>query len=155
LKTFPKLDFPEVDLKLKHADGQTYVFDQIRKKWLLLTPEEWVRQHLVNYLVAFKKYPASLISLESGLKYNTLNKRSDVLVYDKNSKPFLLAECKSTEIAINQKVIEQVSMYNTSIKATNLLVTNGLKHYCWTYNTTLNKFELLQQIPEFITILNH
>lgn len=152
LKTFKKLNFPEFEPKLKYKNNQTFILDSIRKKWLLLTPEEWVRQHLVNYLLTIKNYPASLISLETGLKYNSLQKRSDILVYNKAGNPFLLVECKSTEVTINQKVIDQVSVYNKSIHATFLCVTNGLKHYCWTFNKITSEFEILKQIPDFVEI---
>lgn len=150
MKTYKKLNFPEFEPKLKNENNQTFVLDHIRKKWLLLTPEEWVRQHLVNYLITIKNYPASLISLEAGLKYNSLQKRSDILVYSKSRKPFLLVECKSTDVIINQKVIDQVSVYNKSINATFLCVSNGLKHYCWTFNKMNSEFEILNQIPDYI-----
>jgi len=149
LKTFATLNFPEVELKTKQEGVGLFVFDGIRKKWLVLTPEEWVRQHLVNYLVTHKSFPPSLISLEAGLKYNALSKRSDVLVYNKLGKPMLIIECKAPEVAITQKVIEQVSVYNKTIGAAYLCVSNGLKHYCWTFNTILNKFDFLQKIPHF------
>jgi hypothetical protein len=152
LKTFASLNFPEINLKTKEEQNTPFVFDFIRKKWLVLTPEEWVRQHLVNYLVTQKGFPASLISLEAGLKYNELKKRTDVVVYNKLGKPFMILECKAPEIAITQKVIEQVSMYNKTIGASFLCVTNGLKHYCWSFNILAQKFEFLQQIPDFTEI---
>lgn len=154
MKPFETLNFPEADLKIKYEQLKPYVFDAIRKKWLLLTPEEWVRQHLVNYLITYKNYPASLISLESGLKYNALSKRTDVLVYNKSGKPLLVLECKAPEVAITQKVIEQVSVYNKTIAAAYLCVTNGLKHYCWTFNQITQKFDFLNQIPDFEEIAN-
>lgn len=149
MKTLQKLNFPEFELKIKNDVGQTFVFDSIRKKWLVLTPEEWVRQHLIHYLVSYKNYPPALISLEAGLKYHTLAKRTDVLVYDKNARPYLLVECKSAEVIINQKVVEQVSMYNKSVEAPFLCVTNGIKHYCWAVHNASGNFEMLNQIPEF------
>ncbi len=149
MKTFEKLNFPEVSLKIKYENVKPLVFDAIRKKWLVLTPEEWVRQHLVNYLIIHKNYPGSLISLEAGLKYNALSKRTDILVYNKMGNPLLVLECKASEVAITQKVIEQISVYNKTIGATYLCVTNGLKHYCWTFNEAQNKFDFLQQIPDF------
>lgn len=149
MKTFEKLNFPESSLKIKYDNLKPFVFDSIRKKWLVLTPEEWVRQHLINYLIIHKNYPASLISLEAGLKYNTLSKRTDVLVYNKSGKPFLIIECKAPKISIDQKVIEQIGVYNKTKDATYLCVTNGLKHYCWSYNEIENKFIFLQEIPDF------
>ncbi len=149
MKTFEKLNFPESSLKLKYDNLKPFVFDNIRKKWLLLTPEEWVRQHLVNYLVTHKNYPSSLISLEAGLKYNNLVKRTDLLIYNKMGVPLIIFECKASKGAINQKVIAQISVYNKTIGAAYLCVTNGLKHYCWTIVEAQNKFEFLQQIPDF------
>ena len=149
MKTFEKLNFPESSLKLKYDNLKPFVFDNIRKKWLLLTPEEWVRQHLVNYLVTHKNYPSSLISLEAGLKYNKLVKRTDLLVYNKMGLPLIIFECKASKVAIDQKVIAQISVYNKTIGAAYLCVTNGLKHYCWTIVETQNKFDFLQQIPDF------
>jgi hypothetical protein len=149
MKTFEKLNFPEASLKIKYENVKPFVFDDIRKKWLVLTPEEWVRQHLVNYLIIHKSYPGSLISLEAGLKYNALSKRTDILVYNKMGNPLLVLECKASEVAITQKVIEQISVYNKTIGATYLCVTNGLKHYCWTFNEAQNNFDFLKQIPDF------
>jgi hypothetical protein len=149
MNAFERLNFPEVILKIKYENESPFVFDTIRKKWLVLTPEEWVRQHLVNYLVTQKSYPSSLISLEAGLKYNALSKRTDVLVYNKLGKPLMVLECKATKVPINQKVIEQISVYNKSIGANYLCVTNGIKHYCWTFNVSEHQFNFLQQIPNF------
>lgn len=149
MKNFERLNFPDTSLKIKYDKEKPYVFDQIRKKWLLLTPEEWVRQHLVNYLITFKHYPASLISLEAGLKYNALSKRTDMLVFNKLGKPLMVLECKASEVAISQNVIEQVSRYNKTIQAKYLCVSNGLKHYCWTYNEEAQNFDFLNQIPDF------
>ena len=145
MKTFDTLNFPEARLKLKETNGKTFVLDLIRKKWLQLTPEEWVRQHMINYLINNKSYPASLFSLEAGLTYNGLKKRSDILVYGINRKPLLLVECKSTSVAINQQVVEQVSVYNTALGAAYLCVTNGLKHYCWNKDEENVKFQFFNE----------
>lgn len=149
IKSFERLNFPEVSLKVKYQNLKPFVFDSIRRKWLVLTPEEWVRQHLVNYLITNKNYPVSLMSLEAGLKYNALSKRTDLLVYNKLGNPLIVFECKASDVAINQKVIEQISVYNKTIGATYLCVSNGLKHYCWTFNQTENNFTFLAQIPDF------
>lgn len=152
MKTFERLNLPDVELKIKEENQNTFVFDFIRKKWLVLTPEEWVRQHLVSYLIIHKHFPASLISLEAGLKYNSLNKRTDILIYNKLGKPLLIIECKAPEVPISQKVLAQVSIYNKTIKAHFLCVTNGIKHYCWTFNSLTNKFDFQKQIPDFADI---
>jgi hypothetical protein len=149
LNNFERLNFPDTALKIKYENDRAFVFDNIRKKWLLLTPEEWVRQHLVNYLITFKHFPASLISLEAGLKYNTLAKRTDLVVYNKLGKALMVIECKASEVSISQQVIEQVSRYNKTIGAKYLCVSNGLKHYCWSFNEEMQQFDFLTEIPDF------
>ncbi|MFY8028019.1 MAG: type I restriction enzyme HsdR N-terminal domain-containing protein [Bacteroidia bacterium] len=149
MKTSDILNLPAAPLRLEEKNGKTFVFDLIRKKWLQLTPEEWVRQHMINYLINNKSYPASLFSLEAGLTYNGLKKRSDILVYGINRKPLLLVECKSTSVAINQQVVEQVSVYNTALGAAYLCVTNGLKHYCWNKDEATGNFQFFNEIPDY------
>ena len=147
--TAKPLNLPEYDFPLKNEKNVTYIFDTIRKKWLVLTPEEWVRQHFVNYLVNHKNYPASLISLESGLSYNKRSKRSDILVYNKDAQPFLIIECKAAHVPINQNVIDQVSVYNKTINAKFVSVSNGLVHYFWSFNSNTNQFDFLKDVPDF------
>ena len=125
------------------------IFDAIRKKYVVLTPEEQVRQHLINYLVTEKNYPAMLISVELPLKYAQLKKRSDVLVSNRNGLPLMLVECKSPDVSITQKVFEQIAIYNLTIKAPYLMVTNGLKHYCMIAATEKSPVRFLDTIPEY------
>ena len=138
------------EFKFKEIEGKKYIFDSFRSKYVVLTPEEWVRQNFLNYLVIQKKYPKKLIKLESGLKYNKLNKRSDILVYNRQGKPFLLVECKAQEVPIDQKVIEQISRYNLIIKATFCCVTNGLKSYCFQTDFENNKTSQIHEVPDLI-----
>ncbi|HLO46179.1 MAG TPA: type I restriction enzyme HsdR N-terminal domain-containing protein [Leadbetterella sp.] len=135
--------------KIKEIDGKAYIFDIIRKKYIYLTPEEIVRQNFLDYLISEKKYSKNLIKLESQIKYNTLEKRSDILVYDISGQPFLLVECKADSVAINQKTIEQASRYNLQMKAPYLCVTNGLKTFCFEVNFEKNTFVQLSNIPDF------
>lgn len=135
--------------KIKEIDGKAYIFDIIRKKYIYLTPEEIVRQNFLDYLISEKKYSKNLIKLESQIKYNTLEKRSDILVYDLSGQPFLLVECKADSVAINQKTIEQASRYNLQMKAPYLCVTNGLKTFCFNVNFEKNTFVQLSNIPDF------
>ncbi len=118
-----------------------------------MTPEEWVRQHLINYLVTEKKYPASLISVETPLKYVRMNKRSDVIVSDRNGNPLLLAECKAPEVAVTQKVFEQIAVYNLTINAVCMLVTNGMEHYCLRAALSAELVRFLDEIPDYGTLL--
>jgi hypothetical protein len=144
-----RLNLPEFDYKVKKADGKIWIFDVIRKKFLVLTPEEWVRQHFVNYLISELKYPKSLIRIEGGLTYNQLSKRSDIVVFDREGKPWMLVECKSTDQKINQSVLRQASAYNATLKAKYLTVTNGILHFCASTNWEENKIELLTALPAF------
>lgn len=123
--SFP-LKYPPFDVRLKKLNDQTWIFDIIRKKWLLLTPEEWVRQHLLNFLVREKKIPASTISIEKELQLNDLKKRYDVVVYTRELKPYLIIECKAPYITLDKQVIEQALRYNLTIKADLLMISNGI-----------------------------
>ena len=143
------LNFPAFDVRTKAEGKRTLIFDSIRKKYVALTPEEWVRQHLIHYLIAQKNYPATLISVETSLKYANVDKRSDVLVHNRNGQPLMLAECKAPEIAINQKVFEQIAIYNLAIQAPCLMVTNGLQHYCLTAASDSSPTCFLNEIPDY------
>jgi hypothetical protein len=144
-----ELNLPSYSFKLKQDKDKTYVFDAIRKKYVLLTPEEWVRQHIIQFVIQEKKYPASLVAVEIGLKYNQLQKRADVLVYNNSGKPLLLIECKAPEVKITQEVFHQIALYNMTYKVAYLLVTNGLEHYCCVMDYTNNTYQFLQDIPEY------
>ena len=129
-----ELNLPSFESNIKNENGQQVIFDIIRKKFLVLTPEEWVRQHFVHFLINHHNYSKSLINCEQSLTYNGRSKRSDILVYDKEAKPFLLIECKAPDVKLNQGVVEQVSVYNSEIGAPYVLITNGLKMFCWEIN---------------------
>lgn len=143
------LNLPPYQFKLKQQGIRTQIFDSIRKKYVVLTPEEWVRQNFLQYLIQEKKYPASLIAVEAGLKYNQLQKRMDVLVYDKQGSPHLMVECKAPEVKITQDVFDQIARYNMVFKVKYLVVTNGLHHFCCLMDYTQNTYLYLEQIPVF------
>jgi hypothetical protein len=126
-----KLNLPAFDSTLRKKEGKVYIFDNIRKKFIILTPEEWVRQHFINYLINHLHYPRSLFRIEGGLTYNQLQKRSDILLHDRSGKPWMLIECKSPDVKITQKVFNQVAVYNKTIGAPYVGVTNGLVQYCF------------------------
>jgi hypothetical protein len=126
-----RLNLPHADLRIREAEGIHYVFDIIRKKEVILTPEEWVRQHFLHLLVHHLHYPKSMINLEAGLTYFKSAKRSDILVYDRLGNPFLIVECKEPDTSINMEAVNQVSVYNKIVTASYLAVTNGLKHFIW------------------------
>lgn len=144
-----ELIFPSFDHKLSSQKGKTTIFDVIRKKYIVLTPEEWIRQHLIHYLVQHINYPRSLISVEDGLKVNKLQKRSDVIVYDRKGDTFLLVECKSAKIKISQKDMNQLSVYNQKYKAQYLALTNGLSLVVCKMDYNTRTFEFLDGLPDF------
>lgn len=123
------LNLPPYPFKIIEKGGKYYIFDVIRKKELVLSPEEWVRQHFVQYLIHQYKISKNFISLEKGLKLNDLQKRTDILVYDENGNPQLIVECKAPNVAITQEVFDQVARYNMVYKVKYIAVTNGLEHY--------------------------
>ena len=133
-------------MRLKKLAEQTYIFDFIRKKWLILTPEEWVRQHLLNYLVSEKKIPASSISIEKELVLNDLKKRYDIVVYTRQLKPYLIVECKAPYIALNKEVVEQALRYNLTVKADLLMISNGVSDLV--FNIRNEVLELPAGIPD-------
>jgi hypothetical protein len=144
-----KLNLPPFDYKIKTENSGNRIFDIIRKKYLLLTPEEWVRQHFVHYLIEHCHYPRSLISIETGLKYNQLRKRSDIIVYDKSGIPFLLVECKSADIQISKNAVFQATTYNQTVRAPYLVVTNGMGFICAKTGGEIDQLKWLDSLPPF------
>lgn len=143
-----QLNLPSYVYKIKETDGKTYIFDAIRKKYLVLTPEEWVRQHFINLLLNHYGYSKSLLRLEGGLSYNKLLKRTDIVVFDNEAKPFLLVECKAADVPINRAVIEQASRYNLTMRCPFLVVTNGISTFCFKINFETGKYEQLKDLPK-------
>ena len=144
-----KLNLPSYDFKFKTVNQKTQIFDSIRKKYIMLTPEEWVRQNFISFLTIEKKYPASLIAVESGLRYNTQKKRSDIVIYSNQGKPFIIIECKAPEVAITNETFEQISRYNSTLKLELGIVTNGMQHFCFKIDYEANTFEFLSDIPSY------
>ncbi|MEM8568355.1 MAG: type I restriction enzyme HsdR N-terminal domain-containing protein [Bacteroidota bacterium] len=142
-----RLNLPEVEFKIREKEENHEIFDVIRKKYIHLTPEEWVRQHFIHYLISHLNYPRSLIKVESGLIYNTLVKRSDILAYSSDGKPLLLVECKSFKKPINQGTLVQATTYNKMISAPYLALTNGLNHFCYTQKE--GTYTSLKEIPTY------
>lgn len=143
------LNFPRFDFRFKKTEESLLVFDVIRKKFVLLQPEEWVRQHVVHFLLTTKGYPKSLMNVEKQLKVNNLSKRYDVVVFNPDGSIFLLVECKAPQVKITQDVFDQIARYNQCLGATYLMVTNGLEHYYCQMDYTLEKYTFLKEIPDF------
>ena len=125
------LNLPTFGYKVKDVNGKPYIFDMIRKKFVSLTPEEWVRQHFIHLLISHYGYPKSLFAIETGMKYNALSKRTDIMVLSNTGSPFLLVECKAPFVTVGEATLAQISRYNFTLQPTYLAVTNGLKHYCF------------------------
>lgn len=143
------LNLPEFKPKIQKVKGILYIFDPTRKKYLLLTPEEWVRQSLVAYLVHSRQYPQSLISIERGLKYEKRQKRSDIVVYDRMGQAFLLIECKAMYIPMDQKVLEQAAQYNHVLQAPYLAVTNGQDCLAYATDWQNQEMQILDSLPAY------
>jgi hypothetical protein len=135
-------------LRLKKEAGIIYVFDFIRGKWLMLLPEELVRQLLIIYLIEEKNYSKNVIAVERGLKVNNLNKRCDLLIFDSDTKPTMLVECKAPKVKITQDVFRQIAIYNMSFEVDYLLVTNGVQTYCCQMDYEQKSWTFLNEIPE-------
>src|SRR5688500_89897 len=144
-----KLNLPSFEYNIREINGKAAIFDVLRKKFVVLTPEEWVRQHFVNFLINHYSYPKSLIRLESGLKYKQLQKRSDIQVFDREGNIFLIVECKSADVKISQNTFEQVARYNFTLKAKFVAITNGMKHFCCSIDHEKQKYEFVKDLPEF------
>jgi hypothetical protein len=144
-----KLNFPSYSFRFKNSENKVAIFDAIRKKFIILTPEEWVRQHTVRFLLEEKSYPKSYLNVEKILKINDLNKRYDIVVFQPNGTIFLLVECKAPEVNITQQTFDQIARYNLTLKAKYLMVTNGLNHYFCQMDFEKEKYVFLKELPEF------
>ncbi len=139
------INYPEPGFRIRQEDGKDLIFDSLRKKWIVLTPEEWVRQNFVQYLLQVKNYPATLIAIEKEINLGELKKRFDILVYDKNHQPWMMIECKAAAIKLDEKVLEQILRYNISIPVNYLIVTNGSRCFGWI--RLAGKLDLITEMP--------
>lgn len=145
----PSLNLPNYPFRLKREGGALFIFDELRKKFLVLTPEEWVRQHVVQFLIREKQFPRTLIKLEGGLKLNTLQKRTDLVIFDRMGQSLVIVECKAPHVKITQDVFDQIARYNMIHKAEWLMVSNGLNHYCCRINFEQNTYSFVPELPDF------
>ena len=149
MKKLPTLSLPIYKLKLKTVEEKTHIFDEVRKKYLLLTPEEWVRQNFIHYLNKEKKYPLGLMGVEQMVKYNSLKTRADIVIYNLEGKPNVIVECKAPEVKITQDTFNQIAKYNSQLKVKYLIVTNGMKHFCCQMDYENNKITFLEDVPTY------
>ncbi len=143
------LNFPKFDYRFKSTENKVSIFDIIRKKFVILQPEEWVRQHCVHYLITQRNYPKSLINVEKELTINGLKKRYDIVVFNPDGSIFLMVECKAPKITINQATFDQIARYNLKINALYLMVTNGINHYYCQMDFEKEQYTFLQDIPSY------
>lgn len=146
-----KLNLPAYNFNIKREQNANYVFDNIRKKYVQLTPEEYVRQHLIHHLVKDLGYPASRIAVERGLSYNGLKKRFDLLVFGNGTQPLLMIECKAPDIALDQDTLMQVAVYNSRFGCPFLLITNGM-HHVWVHLRPGQSPLMHETIPTYVAL---
>ena len=144
-----ELNLPKFEPKLKKIGGGIFIFDQIRKKYLSLTPEEWVRQNFLNYLINHKRYPRALMENEAIIKLNNMTRRCDTVVYNNNLKPLAIVEYKRPDVKIDQVVFDQIVRYNIVLRVDFLIVSNGLSHFCCKMNYENQSHTFLESIPEY------
>lgn len=143
------LNLPETDLKIINKDGRLHVFDILRRKYVSLTPEEWVRQQFVHFLILHKGYPIECIGNEISITLNNTKKRCDSVVYGRNAKPTMIIEYKSPQTEITQNVFEQISRYNIRLKVKWLIVSNGMRHYCCRIDYDNGTYQFVEDVPSF------
>jgi hypothetical protein len=151
LPILPQLNLPGYSFRIKTQGQRKYIFDKIRKRYVVLTPEEWVRQNMVMYLVGEKKFPSSLMAVEMHLTINGMAKRADIILFSKQGKPLIIVECKSPSVKISQAVFDQAALYNMDMKVQYLLVTNGMVHYCARLDHTAGTWSFLPDIPDYVS----
>jgi len=144
-----QLNLPSFKYKLKNSENKVFIFDVIRKKYIQLTPEEWVRQHWVHHLINQKNYPKSLVSVEKQLLINNLKKRTDIVVYNNLGKPHLIVECKAPSVKITQSVFDQIARYNLSLQAKYLVLSNGINHFFTAFNSQTKSVSKIDDIPKY------
>jgi len=143
-----RIEYPSFPFRIREEEGKELIFDELRRLWVRLTPEEWVRQNFLQYLVQTMRYPASLIAVERELKLGELRKRFDVLVYNRQHMPWLMVECKAMEVNLDESVLQQVLRYNIAVPVPFLVVTNG--HYCAGFEKREQQLQPLDILPVFI-----
>jgi len=141
------IDYPKPEFRIKKEGKKEFIFDSLRKKWLLLTPEEWVRQNFIQYLIRVKDYPSSLIALEKEIQLGELRKRFDILVYNATHQPWMMIECKGPDIKLNDAVLQQILRYNISVPVSLIIITNGKLTYGW--QKMRIDLELINEIPDW------
>jgi hypothetical protein len=149
-----ELNLPVFSFRIKEEKSKSFIYDEFRKKYVTLTPEEWVRQHIAHYLKTDLHYPPGRISVEMPVKVKNRQKRCDVVVFGDKGEPLLVVECKSYEVKLNQQVVDQVSLYNFSLQVDYLVITNGMDHYCLRLNRSHGGYAFIERIPGYDELIN-
>ena len=144
-----QLNLPAYNFRIIKKNEKPFIFDDLRKKFVALTPEEWVRQHFIRFLINVKHYPASLIAIEKQLVINGLKKRCDAVVYSRNAEPLMIIEFKATTVSIAQQTFDQAAVYNSKLKVDYFIISNGLKHCCCRLDKNVLQYNFLDDIPDF------
>ena len=144
-----QLNLPAYNFRIIKKNEKPFIFDDLRKKFVALTPAEWVRQHFIRFLINVKHYPASLIAIEKQLVINGLKKRCDAVVYSRNAEPLMIIEFKATTVSIAQQTFDQAAVYNSKLKVDYFIISNGLKHYCCRLDKNVLQYNFLDDIPDF------
>ena len=147
-----QLNLPAYNFRIIKKNEKPFIFDDLRKKFVALTPEEWVRQHFIRFLIEVKHYPASLIAIEKQLIINGLKKRCDAVVYNRNGEPLIIIEFKAATVSIAQQTFDQAAVYNSKLKVDYFIISNGLKHYCCRLEKDVLQYNFLDDIPDFDTL---
>lgn len=142
-----KVEFPPPTFRIKEEEAKEVIFDDLRKQWVRLTPEEWVRQNLIQYMLQVKQYPAAFIGIEKEIALGELKKRFDLLVFDRNHQPWMMIECKAMDVELTEKVLEQIIRYNMSVPVSYLVISNGTYTYAWVKEK--NRLISLTELPVF------
>lgn len=148
-----QLNLPIADLLIKTEGGKNYVFDTLRKQYLLLTPEEYVRQQFTHFLIQHKQFPASLLAHEVGIRLGKVQKRCDTVVYSKQMQPVAIVEYKAPTVKISQEVFDQIARYNMQLQVSWLVVSNGLQHFCCYIDLELGKVSFMKDLPSYPEII--
>ena len=144
-----RLNLPTYNFKLKNSQNKTLIFDKLRKKYVVLTPEEWVSQHFVHFLIDKKNYPETLIAIEKQLTINNLKKRTDILIFNTNGNPEIIIECKAPSVRISQETFDQIARYNIKLNAKFLIVTNGITHFYCQMDFNNKTYIFLKDFPSY------
>ena len=150
-----QLNLPDYNFTIKIVNDKKYIFDVNRKKYISLTPEEWVRQNFIKFLIEEKAYPSSLIAIEKQLIMNGMKKRCDAIVCNYNAVPVMIIEFKAPNIKISQETFDQAAVYNSKLNVGFFMISNGLEHYCCKIDIKNSKYIYLNEIPEFFTIIQN